>query len=89
MPNEDKPKTVRPPSAYRVEIVRRRCTGVGTCVERAPRTFDLDDDAVAYVRKSNGDEDARILDAAKSCPQDAILVFDAASGARHWPVEEG
>ncbi len=89
MANEDKPKALRPPSAYRIEVVRRRCTGVGTCIERAPRTFDLDDDAVAFVRKSNGDDDVRILDAAKACPQDAVLVFDAASGARVWPIEGG
>ena len=78
-------KAPRPPSTYRVEVVRRRCTGIGTCVERAPRTFEIDDDAVAFERKPNGDDDARILAAAESCPQTAILVFDAVTGEAIWP----
>jgi ferredoxin len=89
MAHDEKPKTTRPPSGYRIEVVRRRCTGVGTCVEKAPRTFDLDDDAVAYVRKANGDDDGKILAAAQACPQDAILVFDVATGQRIWPQEGG
>lgn len=75
----------RPPSKYRIEVNRPRCTGVGTCMEHAPRTFEIDDDAVAYVRKPNGDDDAKIFAAAESCPMLAILLFDADSGERVWP----
>jgi ferredoxin len=86
MSDESTPrKAARPPSAYRVEIIRRRCTGVGTCMEVAPRTFDLDDDAVAYVRKPNGDDDAKILEAARACPKDAIVIYDATTGDKLYP----
>lgn len=79
-------RTNRPPSAYRVEIVRRRCTGVGTCVEHAPRVFDIDDDAVAIVRSPNGNPDEKILAAAQACPTDAIVLYEIATGTQVWPL---
>ena len=39
MSEEAPKKRERPPSAYRIDIIRRRCTGVGTCMDLAPRTF--------------------------------------------------
>lgn len=81
----DTKKPPRPPSRYRIEIIRRRCTGVGTCIEHAPRTFEIDDDAVAFVRKPNGDVDEKIFAAAESCPTLAIHLYDAETGERVWP----
>ena len=78
-------KRERPPSAYRIDVVRKRCTGVGTCMDLAPRTFEIDDDSVAFVLKPNGDDDAKIMAAAVGCPRDAIYIYDAASGEQLWP----
>jgi ferredoxin len=85
MSEEAPKKRERPPSAYRIDIIRRRCTGVGTCMDLAPRTFDIDDDSVAIIRKPNGDVDEKILAAAQGCPQDAIVLYDVATGEKIWP----
>lgn len=75
-------------SDYRIEIVRPRCTAVMTCMEEASRTFDLDDDAVAVVVDPNGNSDEEILAAAKSCPVDAIFLYDKRSGEKVWPPRD-
>jgi ferredoxin len=85
-----KPRKKRPKynSNYRIEIVRRRCTAVLTCMEHAGRTFDLDDDAIAVVVNPNGDSDENILAAAQSCPVDAIFLYDKTTGEKVWPPRD-
>ena len=61
---------------------------VGTCMEEASRTFDMDDEAVAFVSNPNGNSDEEILAAAKSCPVDAIFLFQKETGERVWPPRE-
>lgn len=75
-------------SNYTIEIIRPRCTAVGTCMEHASRTFDMDDEAVAFVSDPNGNSDADILEAAKSCPVDAIFLFDKTTGDKVWPPRD-
>ena len=60
----------------RVEIDREKCIGAASCVEEAPTVFKLDSfgKAILLDAKSVGDE--RLLAAARSCPVDAISVFD-------------
>jgi len=82
-----KPKVVHP-EKYRIEIVRRRCTAVGTCMDFAGKTFDMDDDAVAFVSKVNGNSPEDILAAAKSCPVDAIFLYDIETGEKVWPPRD-
>ena len=65
-----------------VDLVR--CEGFASCVISAPELFDLDDDRnVAVVREPAAGSDARVpaLEAAASCPVQAITVHDA-------PVDE-
>ena len=81
-------RTPRPPSRYRIEIVRPRCTALMTCMELASRTFELDEDSIAYVLKDNGNADEDILAAAKSCTVDAILLYDRETGEKVWPPRE-
>lgn len=85
-----KPRKKRPTyvSNYDIEIIRRRCTAVGTCMDHASRTFDMDDDAVAFVSNPNGNSDPDILEAAKSCPVDAIFLTDKTTGERVWPPRD-
>lgn len=67
----------------RVEIDREACISVASCVEIAPESFELDEDGKARIINKDGDV-ALILEAAKSCPVDAIRVFDEAGG-QIWP----
>ncbi len=61
----------------RVRIDRNLCTGLGNCVALAPDVFELDEDGKAVVLDpaSVVDDDA-LLEAAESCPYDAIIILD-------------
>ena len=83
-----RPARERVPSLYRIEILRKRCTGVGTCMEIASRTFDMDDEAVAVVRDPDGNTSEQLLAAAQSCPVDAIFLYDKESGEKVWPPRD-
>ena len=57
-----------------IRIDRERCMGSGNCGFWAPATFDLDDDGIAVVVNPDGDDEAKILHAARSCPTSAIEI---------------
>ncbi len=58
-----------------VIIDRALCIGAGNCCGIAPDLFDLDDDGKAYLISGDFDDHSRIIEAAWSCPTDAIAVF--------------
>lgn len=77
--------------AYKVKVDRALCIGAATCVAIAPKTFELDDEGKAVILKKDGtknktsdftnyeeidDTEQNILDAAKSCPVDAIIIVE-------------
>ncbi len=62
--------------AYKVKVDRLLCIGTADCVAIAPNTFELDSEAKAVVKKQGGDDDEKILEAAKTCPVLAIIVED-------------
>jgi len=66
-------------------IDREECIGDGICVNEAPETFDLDDEAKAFVKSGSIDEREAILDAAKMCPLDIICVKDTETGETLYP----
>lgn len=70
--------------AYKVKVDRMLCIGTADCVAIAPNTFELDDESKAVVKKQNGDNDEKILEAAKTCPVLAIIVEDE-SGKQVFP----
>lgn len=73
------------PTVSAVVIDRDKCIGSASCVAIAPDVFDLDDEGKAIVKEGASLEDVQaILDAAKSCPVDAIIVHDA-DGNQIWP----
>ncbi len=74
---------------WKICIDREQCIGDGMCVNDAPQTFELDDEQKAFVLDGPGDEQEYILDAAKSCPLDIIVITDAATGARVYPQAGG
>jgi ferredoxin len=64
---------------YRIEVDRQMCSGFGSCVETAPKVFELDRSGVVALLVSESGDDA-LLKAARSCPMGAIAVFDCENG---------
>lgn len=55
------------------------CQGYANCVIAAPDTYDLDDDGVVVLLRTEITEEdlPRIRDAARSCPISALTIEDA------------
>lgn len=68
----------------RIKVINELCISAATCIIRAPQTFDLDTDGIAYVKEGTWDEAVDIIEAAKSCPTTAIIVEDL-DGNQLWP----
>ena len=60
----------------RVRVDRDLCIGVGNCVAFAPTVFALDEESKAVVLDALSVDSDTLLEAAESCPADAILVED-------------
>lgn len=74
---------------YKVKIDRNLCIGAASCSAVAPNAFDLDGEGKAVVKKKDGsqtsdfvgyedinDTDVNIMNAAKSCPVNAIVIVE-------------
>jgi len=70
--------------AYKTEVDRDACTSIASCVAIAGNTYELDDEGLVKIKAQNGDSDEVILEAAKSCPVNAIKVLDD-TGKQIWP----
>jgi ferredoxin len=68
-----------------IEVDRELCFGFGDCVDSAPGLFDLDDENKSIVFDPEAYDMDTVLDAARDCPVDAILVVDAESGEQRHP----
>lgn len=55
-----------------IHIDRGRCIGSGQCVHVAPRAFDQDDRALAFVTDPRGEPEETIVRAITACPMQAI-----------------
>lgn len=60
---------------YRIVIDQSLCSGFGSCAELAPDVFEAGAGGVASLRLGESD-DARVVDAAASCPMGAITVVE-------------
>ena len=68
-----------------VRIDRLLCVGFETCIEVAPDLFELDDEGIAvFCADTNGTPHVDVLGSCKSCPVDALEVYDA-SGSKLVP----
>lgn len=86
----------------KVKVDRDLCIGAASCVAVAPQTFELDAEGKAVIKKKDGtmtsdfvdydqidDNPDNILNAAKSCPVNAIIIVrveDDGSETQVWPV---
>ena len=60
----------------KVRVDRELCIGVGNCVVLAPSIFKLDKDNKAVVLDQAFVADDVLLEAAESCPEQAIIIED-------------
>ena len=60
----------------KVIIDRDVCVGQGFCVSAAPTVFQLDDKGKAILLDPGSVSDDKIIEAARSCPVDAISLYD-------------
>ncbi len=60
----------------RIEVDRDLCIGAASCVVIAEKVFKLDSENKAIVIDPKGADDETILEAAKSCPTQAIFLYD-------------
>lgn len=67
-----------------VSIDQGRCIGAGNCVNIAPKAFQLDEEHVANIVDPQSVSDEDLLEAARSCPTDAIYL-DTEDGKPVYP----
>jgi ferredoxin len=60
------------------------CIGAATCVAVAPQVFQLNNEGKAFILDADSVDDETMLQAAKSCPVNAIIIKDA-QGNIIWP----
>ena len=60
----------------KVRVDRELCTGVGNCVAVAPTVFKLDKNNKAVILDKDSVEGQLLMDAAESCPVNAIIIED-------------
>ena len=60
----------------KVRVDRDLCIGVGNCVAYASTVFTLDEENKAVVLDPSSVDDETLLEAAESCPENAIIVED-------------
>jgi len=67
-----------------IKIINSKCISAGTCIIKAPDTFDLDEGGVVYAKEGTWDEASDIIAGAKACPTTAIIVEDL-NGKQIYP----
>lgn len=72
-------------SGTTIKVDRNTCISAASCVSIAPGTFALDDtEGKVIIVDPNSTDVAQIIDAAKSCPVNAITIVDK-DGTQLWP----
>lgn len=79
--------TTKPDSKVKIKVIKDLCISAATCIIKAPDTFDLDDDGIAYVVDGDLDDDNTIIEGAMSCPTDAIIIEDM-DGNQIYPPKD-
>lgn len=60
----------------KIEVKKDLCISAASCVAIAPGVFQLDQEGKAYLVDPAGANEATILEAAKSCPVQCIILTD-------------
>lgn len=65
--------------SWLIDVDGQTCIGSGICAGTAPDDFELVD-GVARAKRGEVEQSEAVVDAAESCPVEAILVKDAVNG---------
>lgn len=60
----------------KIVLRRDKCISAGTCVAIAPDVFELDAEGKVKLKNPTGADEQTIIDAARSCPTQAIEIYD-------------
>lgn len=60
----------------KVKVDRELCIGISNCVAVAPTVFQLDAERKAIVIDPASVDEKKLMEAAESCPQNAIILED-------------
>lgn len=71
-------------SGTTVTVDQDLCIGAATCVAIAPTVYQLNDEGKAYILDPDSVDDDVMMQAAKSCPVNAIIIKDK-NGNIIWP----
>jgi len=70
---------------YQITIDRELCSGYAECAGIAPEVFQLGRDKISTIVDPEGADDETVLDAARACPVDAIILVDEYED-QVWPA---
>ncbi|MEU6197981.1 MULTISPECIES: ferredoxin [unclassified Streptomyces] len=73
---------------WHVEVDRSICIGSAQCVHRATGSFRLDSAMQSHPVDPETDANGKVLDAAESCPVEAITITLLGSGEPVFPPED-
>ncbi len=60
----------------KVKVDRELCIGVTNCVAVAPTVFEMDSENKAVVTDPSSVSEEKLMEAAESCPQNAVIIED-------------
>jgi ferredoxin len=69
----------------KIVVDRSKCIAASNCIGMAPRVFALDGSKRAIVINAKGADDATVIEAAESCPTEAITLYDEQTGEQIFP----
>ncbi len=72
---------------YQINVDRDLCVTLAVCLGLAPSTFELDAEGKAVIKDPDGDDLNTVIESAKGCPVNAIIVHHP-NGKRIWPDPE-
>lgn len=74
-------------AGFEILVDRELCITLAVCVGLARKTFQLDAEGKAVIIDPNAEDIETIIEAAKGCPVNAIIIKHP-NGKRIWPDPE-
>lgn len=72
---------------FGIQVDRDLCVTLAVCIGLAPEIFELDAEGKAVIKDPNAADIQKILESAKGCPVNAIILHHP-NGKRIWPDPE-
>ena len=75
-----------PDSKVVIKVINEKCISAGTCIIKAPNTYDLDEEGMVFAKEGTWDEAVAVIEGAAACPTTAIIIEDL-EGNQIYPKE--